>query len=458
MSPAASLAFRIVYKSLYLFLNLILLLLLLVIPADVIHQSVVHDERYNILVIALCYIVTILIVAFIYATRLYINRSIIASIPKAWLPIDRGDINKDVQKMIATALSRSAAIAYEARPRVTPILLEQSVAEEDERPPTDQLQHAEKKHSGIFGLKKTVTVEDDMGISLPPLKPVWGTIEHPGWSSPLSPDLPNLQYTSVISELPDLIEARALTLAPPEAGQQDRPTVLDPEAVSLLQRPICMGLREYLAHLSELNVLDDTPSVSDFISLYEFSRYSTNPLSNVQFRDLMRLFAEILRAMRPLNPSVLDKLDDSDDFGTPSFTDSENRIPRSSLWPNPQARHGRQDRLSRFASSSSATSHSFTEPGTRMLPPRNSSANTWKQYRTAPTTPKSRHAGLSPSSSIGSFAQTRHPYPVSQAASLTSSSSSTRSLASDGSGSVIRLSVTGDSTELPYVLRLTNSV
>jgi len=303
---STSLASRVVYKSLYFFLNLILVLLLLLVPTDVIRQSIVQAQTYNILVIAICYVLTILIVAFIYATRLYINRSVLASIPKSWMPIEKGDVKKHVRKMIAAGLSRSAAIAYEARPRILPILPEQDSEFGGEDAQASQPDEEEKKKTRrVFGLKKAASAGDENAINLPPHGPVWGEIQHPGWASPTSPDLPDVQYTSVILELPSLIEAKALALASTGQKHQVYPQMLDPEAVSLLQRSENMGLRDYLAHLAELQVLETTQIVTDFIAKYEFARFSSRPISNTCFRELMHLFAEILRSMQPLDPTVL---------------------------------------------------------------------------------------------------------------------------------------------------------
>lgn len=444
---STSLASRIVYKTVYFFLNLILILLLLLIPADVIRQSV-HTQSYNILVIALCYILTILIVAFIYATRLYINRSVLASIPKSWIPIEKGDVNKHVRKMIAAGLSRSAAVAYESRPRIVSILPEQGSEDGGDDGQASQLE--EKKSWRVFGLNKAATVEDEMGINIPPHKPVWGEIEHPGWASPKSPDLPDVQYTSVILELPNLIEAKALTLAPTDRNLQVNPPVLDPEAVSLLQRSEKMGLRDYLAHLAELQVLETSPTVSNFITTYELARFSSRPISNKRFRELMHLFAEVLRSMRPLDPAMIDAFSDggsgndepSDDDMSAPFEGIDPPTPRTQ--PSAHGRWSPKSNISRSTSSSTASSQ-LRRPS---RPVRNSSANTAGQYRTAPTTPKSRRTAISRSSSMNSFAQTRNPYPISQG-----SSASLRSNA----GSVIRLSERADSTELPYVLTLTST-
>lgn len=439
---AASLLFRIVYNSSYYLLYLILFASLVVTPIDLIQQAGLSRRSYDILVIALSYVVTILVVAFIYATRLYINRSVLASIPKSWIPIEKGDVPRDVRQMIVESLGRSAAIAYDARPRVPPVApVQQSglPGREDMRPS-----------------KEKAAPDGAVAVNIPQRKPVWGEIEHPGWSSPTSPDLPNLQYETVVLELPNLIEAKALTLAPPDPDSHADPPVLDPDAVALLQRPESMGLREYLMHLTDLAVLAPLPATNEFLARYEAARFSARPLSNEQFRTLMHLFAEVLRNMHPLSPAVLERYEDG---GSSSHASSESDIdndaprgtsPSSAGTPRSLRMGGDGDGIgdggmARRPGSSSTDSSRLLRP---RLGAHSSSSNTWL-YRTAPTTPRSRRTGFSRASSAESFAHARPPYPASQ--------SSNSSLRSAGAGSVIRLAGSEDATELPYVLTYSSS-
>ena len=115
---------RIAYNSVYGFLCLILTVLLLIIPGDFVQQSLTTTHQViNLIVIAIVYVITILIVLFVYFLRLYVTRTVLASIPKPWIPIEAGDVNKEVYKMIAKSQSRSAAIAWEARPRSSRLLM-----------------------------------------------------------------------------------------------------------------------------------------------------------------------------------------------------------------------------------------------------------------------------------------------------------------------------------------------
>ena len=479
-----ALFFRIVYRTFYALFHVLLIALLLVSPSDIINQARLRSNLYPILIVSICYVLSILFVVFVYFTRLYVTQSVLKSIPKSWIPIEKGDVGKNIRKMIVAGLSRSAAIAFASRPHAAPppsLLPPGSSSVENNQQPgqkEEEEQHDEprRKSFQLLGLKKAGTVEEEMGISLPPLKPVWGDIEHFGWASPESLDLPNLQYSTVISELPNLIEAKALTLAPPAPASPTDPPMLDPDAVGLLQRPPSMGLRDYLAHLTELGVLAPSPAlITDFVAMYEHARFSTRMISNLRFRELMHHFAEILRGMKPLDPAILHD-DGDDDLATSSDSDIDNDAPMGTNPTTPrsqrsQAHSGqggggggggggssaRSPASLRSSNSSSSSSGAGSQVRRRpRLPARNSSANTWQQYRTAPTTPKSRRTAVSRSSlslsrsssaSANSFAQTRQPYPVSQP-----SSSSLRTASS--AGSVIRLAERRDPTELPYVLSL----
>ncbi|KAM7206359.1 hypothetical protein V8F33_000645 [Rhypophila sp. PSN 637] len=390
-------AFRILYNTLYYALYLILLGVLIVSPADLMRQAVMHRNNTNVLIIAASYLVTILVLLVIYFGRLYINRSVLASIPKGWIPVDKSDgVPRKVREVIVTELSRSAAIAWGARPRVELVnsggsaggsrtgtggigaaaaagtgsrgttathadgaavakekkntkRLAVAVDSEQKKRPHHRIISKLRRGSCTGGGSATVTEKDgDMATAaaiasvgvIPPKDaaspPVWGEIEHPGWASPTSPDLPNLQYNAVISELPNLIEAKALTLAPLDPASSTDPPALDPDAVAVLQRPETMGLREYLVQLTEMEVL--TPAaVGPFIAQYEAARFSTRPVSNHQFRQLMHLFAELLRAMQPLDPAVLleeydedDEEEDGDYASAIYDTDIDNDAPRGS--------------------------------------------------------------------------------------------------------------------------------
>ncbi|CAN8103352.1 unnamed protein product [Discula destructiva] len=476
------LLWRITYHSLYYLFSLILLLLLCATPADTIRLAYINRQRFHILIIICCLSVAVAAVVCIYFFRIYVTRSALASIPRPYIPVEKGDMHKSMRKVIAYGLSRSAAIAFDSRPRVLPPASSSATASNTdgrEEGSAQKNKHERNRSWGIFPLEKAATAEDKMGITLPPHSAVWGEIEHYGWASPNSPDLPNLHYCTVIQELPNLIEAKALTLAPPAPESQPGHPILEPEAIGLLQKQDNLGLRQYLAHLARLGVLAASRTTADFLSSYEYARYSTRPISNARFRELMHLFAEILRTMQPLDPSMLVGLDDDDDDGASSSStesdDIDNDAPRESnpstprsttrrqqQQPPPLFRHRQRSNATTYStatSSSSGSGGNVSHISRPMLTrARNSSPITWTAtYRTAPTTPKSRRTGVTPSptSSVDSFAQTRAPYSVGATGSVSSSSPSVRSAASGGS--VIRLSERAGAGELPYVLTLTET-
>ncbi|KAI6781739.1 uncharacterized protein J7T54_004905 [Emericellopsis cladophorae] len=385
--------FRIAYTIVYFLLYILLAVLLLITPADAVERSLRNNQVYNIWLLAFVYILTILVVSIIYFIRLYVNKTVLNNIPKAWVPIDVGDVTKAVHQMIQDGLDRSAAIAYEARPRTQP-----------------------------DGVKVTIAAAGGLDISKALQHELWDGIEHKGWSSPKSPDLPNLHYGTVLAELPNLIEAKAMTLAQRDPTTENEVAAPDPEAVSLLQRSANLDLRGYADHLASLDVLSPDETVTDFLALYEFARFSTQPISNAQFRELMHLFAEVLRSMQPFDPAI--------------FHDHETVLLESA--------YGGVGSRNEYLHASSNRPDSSDTSSIRRPAPR--SASWGGTFRTAPTTPRSRpHLVSQPSSSSGnSFAQTRHPYDA----------SSSSSMRSGRSWSVIRLATREDDEDLPYVLNL----
>ncbi|KAI2465588.1 hypothetical protein F4781DRAFT_17871 [Annulohypoxylon bovei var. microspora] len=445
MTTNSNLVFRIAYNSIYVLLCLLLAALLLVVPGDFIRQVLFASNQYiNLIVLAIVLVITVLIISFVYALRLYVTRTVLASIPKTWIPTEKGDVPKEVRKMIATDLSRSAAIAWGAYPKViAPPTRAASLGDRAEEVMAEGNVKEERKSLQLFRSKPPTTVEEKMGISLPSLRPVWGEVEHDGWGSPSSPDLPNLQYSTVLSELPNLIEAKAVSQAPPDPASVAVPPTLDAEAVALLQRSPIMTMRDYVVHLIGVGVLPSSQDAFGFVDNYERARFSTRPLPNAHFRQLMHLFAELLRSMRPLNSGSPYGSQGTDD----GYSESDGHIDDDAPHTTPTT-PARSNSSSFSLRSGSSTRSRARKPN---LAARNSSAHTWHQYRTAPTTPRSKVGGkglshTSSSNSGSSFAQTRRIY----AASHTSSSS----LRSASQASVIRLATREDRGDLPYVLRI----
>ena len=320
---ASVIIFRIVYSSSYSIFFIALLLLLAVTPGDHIYQTVSNHKLGNVFVVGGTYLVTGLIALFIYASRLYTNRTTLAAIPKPYLPIEEGEVSKNVRKIIVRNRQRSALIALQSRPR--PSTYGSPGAQPDPR--AKELAHeAHRREAKHKGLPKDAFMEWD------PSEPPWGEIVHPGWSGPASHDVPDLQFDTVVAELPNLIEAQAVSLAPQDenfkfvAGTgsylQAPP---NPVTVSQLQRRRCQGLRDYLSQLHALGVLSSQEIIDSFLIQYEYARFSTHALPEDEFRELMALFSTLLSGLHrpgqgatlesPTSPPMLSS-DESSDSGS----------------------------------------------------------------------------------------------------------------------------------------------
>jgi len=351
--------------------------------------------------------------------------------------VEKGDVNKKVRRMIVASLNRSAAIAWDSRPRIPtePVTV---VSEPEIRDQVAKLVEPklEKKKGGSREKARSQLEKDEQTVTIPPHVPVWGEIAHDGWSSPTSPDLPDLQYITVILELPHLIEARAVSFAPLDSESTSEPPMPDIRAVELLQRPAAMGLRDYISHLTSVGVITSPSIATEFLASYEYARFSARPLSETQFRDLMKQFAEVLRSMSPLTPAILASLDID-----PPESDIDDDVSSTSTPTTARSRS--------LASSRSAASRDSSEGTIRTAPSRNPGANgspkkKGERFSTAPATPKNKKRVVSRSPSLNSFAQSRRPYNG-------SSGDSGESLRSTSQSSVIRLSKTNEG-KLPYVL------
>ncbi|KAI9717121.1 MAG: hypothetical protein M1812_004869 [Candelaria pacifica] len=308
--------------------------------SDAIRQALRNKQLYNIFVIPSVYLLTLICTVLIFASRLFTNRSVLAGIPKTYVPTEKGDVSKSVRRMITERLARSRRIAWEARPRdLSKTHTPEAVVANPSRPAT---RGSETKSKGGSNRNTKAPTSTETSQKLPP----WGIVAHRGWSSPSSPDLPNLQYTTVISELPHLIEAKAVSLAPPDPTftPAEPDTIIPPDsrAVALLQRSATLGLRDYLSYLTTLNLITPPTLSTIFLSQYENARFSTVPITEIEFRALMRSFAEILRGMTYLNPTILSTLlssinaDDDDDDDNVSIL-SNSSLTTSLSSPTPQS-------------------------------------------------------------------------------------------------------------------------
>jgi hypothetical protein len=440
MRAIRPLLFRIFYSTSFTIVFLLVLAFVALTPADAVYQAWQQDRRWDVGVIAGTYVLTAFLAVLIYASRLYTNRSVLQGIPKNCIPIEKEDLpGKLTHKEISEGLKRSAIIAYKARPRFDP---------PDDVSPTASAR--------ISAITQSGTKKDEEG-------PTWGTINHPGWSSPASPDLPNLHYETVIAELPDLIEAKAVSLAPTDPFLTPPPEEVSPpdeHVVEILQRPLNMGLRDYLAYLNSLGLINPSTLGADFLSLYERARFAIKPLEESEFRSLMSVFASILRGMTKLNSDLLAEFQEPDQHDTPHWQTPGAWSPKSastfSLDDAGSIRHHHHPpprRVSEDSVPSMRTEdddnndeddgHSLrTAPPPKPTPP-NSSPTSQPQPHTT-TIPLSRPR-------TSSRTRTRPPSSLHQ----TQSNASCASCASARSrSSVIRLTEARTALDLPYTIEI----
>jgi len=301
--------FRIWYSSSFIVLFAITFLITLIAPGDLIYQSIKHDIVRNVFTIGATYLITIILSVFIWASRIYTNRAVLREIPKAYIPIDDGEVPHKVHRMIVKQWERSAIVAWDSKPRD----IRDEIKSQDEaaRGHTNEQHHPHPPHLHKHRKRPRVFIPPHTALA------AWGEIAHPGWSSPASEDLPNLHYSDVIVELPNLIEAKAVSLAPPDpafvsgdglAVNDNSAAIPDARIVALLQRPVNMGLRDYLAHLSSFGVINPPDLAPAFLAQYEYARFSAAPLTESQFRDLMASFASLLGGMTALDLDLIDAI------------------------------------------------------------------------------------------------------------------------------------------------------
>lgn len=408
--------FRIFYSTAFTVFSLFLAALLLITPIDQIYQAFRHEQFYNIAIIAGVHLLTLLAAIFFYASRLFTNRSTLANIPRSWSPTEKGDVKKRVRLLVTENLKNSAIIAFKAHPR--------DLSGETTQP--DEAENASNPdaHRGTQAI------------------PVWGIISHPGWSSPSSPDLPNLHFDPVILELPNLIEAKAVSLVPADplsipspTSEMAEPPLPDPLAIELLQRPAAMGLRDYISHLASLGIIDPPELANDFCVLYEKARFSGLPVDETEFKTLMNIFAEILRGIKRLDPNVIDDLHAEEDAMS-NLSSSE--VDRISLGSGATVQY--TPRPDTFIDES--TSCSSKSRGTSRDTARKAVSSPRPARTISRSTAASRRRGLKTPSLV----------------SLSSRKSNASSILSRASGgSVIRLAEARGPLDLPYTIITSSS-
>lgn len=295
--------FRIFYSTTYTSLFVLVLVVLAITPASLIYSAIKASAWQYPFMIGGTYFLTALLAIFIYTSRLYTNRTVLAAVGKSYIPVEEGEVGRNVRRMVAKCLQRSALIAWEARPR--------DLAAEDREVSGHEHRKSRRNHhrrgpgddSHLLG-----TI-----IKVDPQSPPWGHVQHPGWSSPSRFETtltPHVHFGTVFQELPHLIEAQAVSFAPPDPDYiPSDPTDLplaDPRIVEVLQRPPTTGLREYLNRLVNLGVFSDPTAVDKFLAQYEYARFNPVPLLEPQFSTLMAAFADLLTCMTAPPPHLLE--------------------------------------------------------------------------------------------------------------------------------------------------------
>ena len=344
--------FPIFYSGTFTLFAFLLFALLLVTPGDHIYQSMKAGELYRIIIVGGVYVLTFVVALFIYAARLFSTRSALANIPRAWdLSGNETDnpslgigMSGKMGRLVREGWQRSAVITYECTPR--------------ELKGRSQIQHATRQ-SWNGGQLAQQDLQEVIGNTS---EPTWGTVRHPGWSDPESLDLPNLHFGSVIAELPNLLEAKAVslgsTITPQQAMEEDQSST-DLAMIEILRRPLYMGLRDYLEHLHSLDILgSELPLCGEFLDLYETARFSGNPLEEDEFRHLMSLFSDMMRGMEHLDERQRAKL--------VAHSDAAEGTRRSSGASDGTTRHHKlpreQDSEESMGSRSEAQATAYTAP------------------------------------------------------------------------------------------------
>ena len=350
-----------------------------------------------------------------------------------------------VRRMIVKALTRSAIIAWDSRPRD----LRTEIHNESGKTGGVKNGGHKEEHLHISFWHRSHV--DSTIIPVSADWPPWGHVSHPGWASPASDDYPNLQYWSVIPELPNLIEAKAVSLAPPDPAvdipfqDSNTPHLPDAQVVALLQRPAAMGLREYLSRLSSYGLINPPSLGPKFLSQYEYARFSSQPLTETEFRNLMAVFAEVLNGMTELDLSIIEEaradLDGNEDQDTYSLAPSQS----SSNNSTGSAIHYRSPHIGALSSFSYSPRSSFMDAENRSPHTLHTTSSIPQQFspggaQSLPRTPSLR--------SFGSGSVRIRPQ---RSPSTILPNSSTSSLARSNR-SAISLNLGAGEGELPYQL------
>ncbi|KAK3724804.1 hypothetical protein LTR37_000852 [Vermiconidia calcicola] len=277
--------FRIFYSTTYTTIYILCIGLLMITPASMIWNAIQNSAFQYIIVIGATYLFTALVATFIYASRLFTNRTVLAGVGKSFIPVEEGELGKGVRRLVKEGFERSAVVAWESRPRD----LAPEVATQAEPRGMLSLESA-KLGPGVVVVGKEIPVD--------PARPPWGHVRHAGWSSPsqMDSETPNLQFANVIAEMPNLIEAKAVSLAPvdPLTTPSNGPPMADPVVAEVLRRSETMGMRDYLTQLSYLGLVNPQHIGRNFLQQYEKARFGGSAIAEQAFQNLMAAFADLL--------------------------------------------------------------------------------------------------------------------------------------------------------------------
>ena len=318
--------FRIFYSTTYTTIYILTLGILAITPASMIWTTIQNRTWQYIIMIGGTYILVALCAIFIYSSRLYTNRTVLAGVGKSYVPVEEGEVGKSVRKMIVRQLERSAIVAWEGRPRD---LYGEIVRAEQQGVLPGKEEEGLGRNDYLLGRE----------ISVDPAYPPWGHVKHLGWSSPAQTEeneMPNLQFAVVVKELPNLIEARAVSLAPPDplSTPREGAVAADSVVVDVLKRPETMGMRDYLTQLGLLGLVSQAGVGQQFLAMYEQARFSGIPLSEAEFRLLMDAFAQLLAGMTELSPEIIEQIRlQSDERDAPQAEHDKASLSSSSSQP-----------------------------------------------------------------------------------------------------------------------------
>lgn len=309
---ARQIIFRIFYSTSFTLVFILLIIFCAVTPADNIYESYKRSRLIDIFMVGGIYVFTGLLAILIYASRLYTNRSILKDIPKTFMPIEREDLpGRRVHRLVQDCLEKCAVIAFQARPRSRRI-----------------------EHDTINAGTRMLAVTKTKSSTDQNIEPTWGVVAHPGWSSPAATELPGLEYATVTDELIDLVEAKAVSLVPIDPTIEpdtDGAPMPDPRVIDEIARSGSMGMRAYLRYLTDIGVVPDSSLTVMFLAAYERARFAVNPMNDEEFQTLMRMFADLLRSMLPVEVDLLDLGTDSEyqsDLRSQARSDVSDQIAR----------------------------------------------------------------------------------------------------------------------------------